>query len=236
MFIRECSKRKSYEATKKRYCQHCSNFAHSNGITLGTRAVLLTFKISISPEKEVRSRPIKWGVSEPSFKNYQDILFSSSKAIGTAYTFKRGLINSLIVSVITTVITVFFGALGAYAIARLKVKYGNAMTFFVLLTQMLPPVLLIIPLYFIANQFKLLNTKLLLVICYVALNLPLCIWIMRGYFLTLPSAIEESALIDGCDRLSALFRLCCRCQGQLSYGGLLCLMPHGTNFCADVHD
>ena len=166
-----------------------------------------TFKISISPEKEVRSRPIKWGVSEPSFKNYQDILFSSSKAIGTAYTFKRGLINSLIVSVITTVITVFFGALGAYAIARLKVKYGNAMTFFVLLTQMLPPVLLIIPLYFIANQFKLLNTKLLLVICYVALNLPLCIWIMRGYFLTLPSAIEESALIDGCDRLGALFRI-----------------------------
>jgi multiple sugar transport system permease protein len=166
-----------------------------------------TFKVSVSPEKEIRTTPIKWGISQPTFKNYRDILFSSPKTIGTAYTFKVGLINSLLISVITTIITVFLGSLGAYALTRLKIRHANVMTFFVLLTQMLPPVLLIIPLYFTANQLNLLNTKTLLVICYVAMNLPLCIWIMRGYFVTLPSAIEESALIDGCGRMGALFRI-----------------------------
>jgi multiple sugar transport system permease protein len=166
-----------------------------------------TLKISLSPDKEIRSLPMNWGVSRLNFQNYRDILFSSAKAIDTAYTFKRGLGNSLIISVVTTIVTVFFGSLGAYAITRLKVKFGQAMTFFVLLTQMLPPVLLVIPLYIIGNKLNLLNTKTLLIISYVALNLPLCIWIMRGYFKTLPAAIEESALVDGCGRLGALFRI-----------------------------
>lgn len=166
-----------------------------------------TLKISLTPEKEIRSLPMQWGVSKFYFQNYRDIFRSSSKAVGTAYTFKKGLGNSLIISILTTIITVFFGSLGAYAIVRLKARFGQAMTFFVLLTQMLPPVLLVIPLYMIGNKFDLLNTKTLLVISYVALNLPLCIWIMRGYFKTLPSAIEESALVDGCGRLGALFRI-----------------------------
>jgi len=166
-----------------------------------------TLKISLTPEKEIRSLPMQWGISKFYFQNYRDIFGSSSKAVGTAYTFKKGLGNSLIISILTTIITVFFGSLGAYAIVRLKARFGQAMTFFVLLTQMLPPVLLVIPLYMIGNKFDLLNTKTLLVISYVALNLPLCIWIMRGYFKTLPSAIEESALVDGCGRLGALFRI-----------------------------
>lgn len=166
-----------------------------------------TLKISLTPDREIRSLPMKWGVSRLNFQNYRDIFLSSSKAVGTAYTFKRGLGNSLIVSVVTTVVTVFFGSLAAYAITRLKVRLGQVMTFFVLLTQMLPPVLLVIPLYIIGNKLGLLNTRTLLIISYVALNLPLCIWIMRGYFKTLPSAIEESALVDGCDRLGALFRI-----------------------------
>ena len=166
-----------------------------------------TLKTSISPDSEIRSLPMKWFVTKPYLKNYRDIFLSSANAVGTAYTFKKGLGNSLIISVMTTLITVFLGSLSAYAITRLRVSFGKIMTFFVLLTQMLPPVLLVIPLYIIGNTLNLLNTKTLLIISYVALNLPLCIWIMRGYFKTLPGAIEESALVDGCGRLGALFKI-----------------------------
>ncbi len=190
---------------------HPSNLVELFLILIVLATILLplywTLKISLSPDKEIRSLPMKWGVSQLNVQNYKEIIFSYAKAIDTAYTFKRGLGNSLIISVATTIITVFFGSLGAYAITRLKVKFGNVMTFFVLLTQMLPPVLLVIPLYIIGNKVGILNTKTLLVVSYIALNLPLCIWIMRGYFKTLPSAIEESALVDGCGRLGALFRI-----------------------------
>jgi len=166
-----------------------------------------TLKISLSPEREIRSLPMTWIVSKLNFKNYEDIALSSEKAVGAAFTFKRGLINSLSISITSTVLTVFFGSLAAYAIARLKVRFGQVMTFFVLLTQMLPPILLVIPLYVLGNHLGLLNTKTILVISYMALNLPLSIWIMRGVFQDPPASIEESALVDGCGRLGALFRI-----------------------------
>lgn len=166
-----------------------------------------TLKTSLSPEKEIRSLPMRWTIAEPNIKNYRDIALSTAKAIGTAYTFKRGLANSLVVSAASTAITVFLGSLAAYALTRLKVGLGQTMTFFVLLTQMLPPVLLVIPIYMVGSKLGLLNTKSLLLISYMALNLPLSIWIMRGYFKTLPAAIEESALVDGCGRLGSLFRI-----------------------------
>jgi len=148
---------------------------------------------------------MQWVPSKLFIENYRNIFLSSSKAIGTAYTFKRSLINSLAIAITSTFVTVFMGTLAAYAITRLKVRFGNIMTFFVLLTQMLPPVLLVIPLYMIGSNLSLLNTKRILVMSYTALSLPLCIWILRGYFKTLPEEIENSALVDGCSRVQSLF-------------------------------
>ena len=166
-----------------------------------------TLKVSLSPEKEIHTLPMRWTVSKLNFSNYADIFRSSKKAMGTAYTFKMGLVNSLAIGISSTIITVFFGSLAAYSITRLKIRMGGAMTFFVLLTQMLPPVLLVIPIYMMGNKLGVLNTKSLLIVSYMALNLPLSIWILRGYFKTLPASIEESALVDGCGRLGALFRI-----------------------------
>jgi multiple sugar transport system permease protein len=166
-----------------------------------------TLKVSVSPEREIHSLPMRWTVSALYVKNYQEIFLSTAKAVGTAFTFKMGIINSLIIGATSTILTVLFGSLGAYAITRLKVRFSQLMTFFVLLTQMLPPVLLVIPLYMMGNTLGMLNTKRLLALSYMALNLPLCIWILRGYFKTLPSEIEDSALVDGCGRLGALFKI-----------------------------
>jgi len=212
---------------------HFSDFVEILLILVVLAAILLplywTLKISLSPDKEIRSLPMKWGVSRLNFRNYKEIIFSYAKAVDTAYTFKRGLGNSFIISVATTIITVFFGSLAAYAITRLKVKFGNVMTFFVLLTQMLPPVLLVIPLYIIGNTMGLFNTKTLLIISYIALNLPLCIWIMRGYFKTLPPAIEESALVDGCGRLGALFRIVLPISGPALFTACLFVFNNAWN-------
>lgn len=166
-----------------------------------------TLKTSLSPEKDIRSLPMKWTASRLYVKNYQNIFMSTSKAMGTAYTFKKSLANSLVIAISSTIVTVFLGTLSAYSITRLKMRIGKLMTFFILLTQMLPPVLLVIPLYMLASNLNLLNTKSILILSYTALNLPLCIWILRGYFKTLPSAIEDSALVDGCGRLQSLFRI-----------------------------
>ena len=190
-----------------------------------------TFKVSVSPEKEIHSLPMTWTASRLYLKNYREIFLSTAKAIGTAFTFKVGVMNSLIIGASSTFLTVLFGALGAYAIARLRVRFGKVMTFFVLLTQMLPPVLLVIPLYIMGGAFGMLNTKRLLAISYMAMNLPLCIWILRGYFKTLPSEIEDSALVDGCGRLGALFRIVLPMSGPALFtAGLFVFIASWSEF------
>ncbi len=166
-----------------------------------------TFLTSVSPSVDLHERPPKWFPSKISFHHYISIFKSTSQAAGVSYEFVRGLINSAIISISVTLIALFLGSLAAYSIIRLKVPFGKTITLLVLLTQMLPPVVIVIPLYFIASKFNMLNKKSFLILTYLAFSLPLAIWILEGYFKTLPPSIEESALIDGCTRLQALFKI-----------------------------
>lgn len=166
-----------------------------------------TFITSVAPAVDIHQRPPKWIPTKISFKYYIDIFTSSKKAFGVSYEFKRGILNSMIVSISVTVIALFFGSLAAYSVVRLKIPFGKFITLFILLTQMMPPVILIIPLYFIASKLNMFDRKVSLILIYLAFNLPLAIWILEGYFKSIPVSIEESALIDGCSRLQSLFRV-----------------------------
>lgn len=166
-----------------------------------------TFITSVAPAVDIHQRPPKWIPTKISFKYYIDIFTSSKKAFGVSYEFKRGILNSMIVSISVTVIALFFGSLAAYSVVRLKIPFGKFITLFILLTQMMPPVVLIIPLYFIASKLNMFDRKVSLILIYLAFNLPLAIWILEGYFKSIPVSIEESALIDGCSRLQSLFRV-----------------------------
>lgn len=166
-----------------------------------------TFITSVAPAVDIHQRPPKWIPTKISFKYYIDIFTSSKKAFGVSYEFKRGILNSMIVSISVTVIALFFGSLAAYSVVRLKIPFGKFITLFILLTQMMPPVILIIPLYFIASKVNMFDRKVSLILIYLAFNLPLAIWILEGYFKSIPVSIEESALIDGCSRLQSLFRV-----------------------------
>lgn len=166
-----------------------------------------TFITSVAPAVDIHQRPPKWIPTKISFKYYIDIFTSSKKAFGVSYEFKRGILNSMIVSISVTVIALFFGSLTAYSVVRLKIPFGKFITLFILLTQMMPPVILIIPLYFIASKLNMFDRKVSLILIYLAFNLPLAIWILEGYFKSIPVSIEESALIDGCSRFQSLFRV-----------------------------
>lgn len=121
--------------------------------------------------------------------------------------FGRYFLNSALVAVATTLISVALAALAGYAFARFRLPGGKALLLGILATQMFPGILLAIPLYGLLRDLRLLDSLPGLVLVYTTFALPFCVWMLRNYFLTVPRELEESALVDGCTRLSALWRV-----------------------------
>jgi len=115
--------------------------------------------------------------------------------------------NTSIVTVAVVVFTVVVGSLAAYGFARFRFAWKNLFLLLILTTQMIPEVLAVTPLYITFRQWGLINTFPGLIIADLGLALPLSIWIFMGFFTTIPRAIEEAAMIDGCSRLGVLFRI-----------------------------
>lgn len=119
----------------------------------------------------------------------------------------RALLNSLRVALVTAIICIVLGSLGAYAFARLRFKGSRIWFTLLLITEMLPPISFLIPFFIFYSKFHLLNTWYGLVLGYVAWLLPISTWILYGYFKTVPRELEDSGRIDGCSRVGSLFRL-----------------------------
>ena len=115
--------------------------------------------------------------------------------------------NSLIVSCMTVVFVIVAGAWGAYALARMDFAGKSLFGVILLIIQMFPPVVLVIPLFVVMARLHLIDSYLGLVLALVTFNLPFVTWLLRGYFLALPKEIEDAARIDGCGRFSALFKI-----------------------------
>ncbi len=114
--------------------------------------------------------------------------------------------NSLIISFATTALSLLIGGLAAYSLARFNTG-GHHFSFWILSQRLMPPVVLIIPLFLVFRTLGLLDTHLALIILYTLFNLPYVIWMLRSYFAEVPVEIEESALVDGCTRLGVLRRI-----------------------------
>jgi len=95
-------------------------------------------------------------------------------------------------------------SLSSYSFTRLRTRTASTLFYMILATQMFPLSVLIIPIFIIMSRLKLVNTYYALVISYLAFALPFCIWYLRSYFEKIPLEIEESALLDGCNRLQIL--------------------------------
>lgn len=115
--------------------------------------------------------------------------------------------NSLYVSAMTVLVTTFLGTLGAYAVARLRFRGKELLSKSVLLIYMFPAVVLVVPMFVIFTRIGMHDSLNSLIIIYVALTLPVVLYMLRSYYQTLPVDLEEAALIDGCSRLGVIWRI-----------------------------
>lgn len=159
--------------------------------------VLWGLMTSLKTERDVLAYPPVF-VFEPTLANYREVLFGASSIL-------PNLVSSLIVSSLATVLTMLFAIPAAYSLARLRYPAKRASGFYILATQMLPPVGLIIPYYLILQRVGWLDSYLGLTVIYLTFSLPFAIWLLVSYFEDVPPEMEEAALLDRAGRLRALW-------------------------------
>lgn len=137
--------------------------------------------------------------SRPTIENYIWLF--------TQRLFLRYYANTLIVSLGSTFFSMVFSCLAGYGISRLRFRGRNLFSIYLFVTQMLPGVMTLIPFFYLLKVLNLINTYQGLIMAYVTFSLPFCTWMLKGYFDTIPPVLEESAMIDGCGRVGAFYRI-----------------------------
>ena len=152
---------------------------------------------SFKSERDVLAYPPVW-LFKPTLDNYREVLFGASSILPNLW-------SSFVVATLATLLTMLFAVPAAYAMARLRYPGKRGAGFYVLATQMLPPVGLIIPYYLVLQKVGLLDSYSGLTVIYLTFSLPFAIWLMVSYFEDLPFEMEEAALLDRAGRLRALW-------------------------------
>ena len=115
--------------------------------------------------------------------------------------------NSTVIAVSTTVASLVFGCLGAYALARLRFPGRALVARGLVFTYLVPPSLLFIPLFAVMSTLRLTDSHEGLILAYLGFTVPFCTWLLMGYFRSVPLELEEAALVDGCSRMGSLLRV-----------------------------
>ncbi|HPF71381.1 MAG TPA: ABC transporter permease subunit, partial [Candidatus Krumholzibacteria bacterium] len=136
-----------------------------------------------------------------------DATLHAYKAMLTEKPFLLWMRNSLVVSLGTALIGVALASLGGFALSRYRFRGRGAALQGILMTQMFPATMLLLPLYLMMRALHLVDTLAGVMVAYVATALPFCIWTMKGYYDTIPVDLNEAALIDGCSPLQAFVRV-----------------------------
>lgn len=119
----------------------------------------------------------------------------------------RYLVNSLIVSVLTSVLTVVVSAYTAYSFSKFRYRGRKSLMSLILASQMFPQALLLITLYLVFSAYGLLNSYLALILSFTTFTLPLCVWILKGFFDTIPNELLEAAKVDGAGQFAIIHRI-----------------------------
>lgn len=163
--------------------------------------------------------PIYWMVitsfkTNPEIINAQEIsffpkTFTLENYVSLFQMFNYGTLikNSIILAVATGVIVTIFAIFGGYAMARYRFKGKGAILLFFLITQMIPGILVMIPIYIFFSDAGLINTRFSLLVVYVIGNLPFSVITMRSFFERIPISLEESAKVDGCSQMQSIFKI-----------------------------
>jgi multiple sugar transport system permease protein len=204
------------------------------------------FATSLKPRADVEMTPptfVPFVDYQPTLNNYVDVFLKDRAGAGYAEVdqeasrvisdFPQTLINSVMITSATVVLAVLMGTLAAYAFSRFQIKGEGDMRFFILSTRMLPPVVVLIPIFLMFNQpgqlinnalqnvplpfiqtfgdsiqdFSLRNSYVGITLLYITFGLPFVVWMMKGFFDEIAKEYEEAAMMDGYSRLEALWKI-----------------------------
>lgn len=164
-----------------------------------TFPILWSVLNSLKTDRDVLAYPPKL-VFAPTLDAYRDVLYGSSSIL-------PNLVSSFIISIGTTIVTMLMAVPAAYALARLRFQGKKFAGFYVLATQMLPPVGIIIPYFLILRNIGWIDTYQGIILIYLSFSLPFAIWLMVSYFEDIPYEMEEAAYLDGASRMKTLWRI-----------------------------
>jgi multiple sugar transport system permease protein len=154
---------------------------------------------SLKTEAELTAKPITWLPHAPTVANYLRAFTDQPLLLF--------LFNSFMVAILSTALTLFVSVLAAYALARLQLRARDLILSAIIAVSTFPLVTLLVPLFEIMRALSLLNTWVALILPYTVLSLPVCTLILVSFFEGIPQDLENSAMIDGCTRLGALFKV-----------------------------
>jgi multiple sugar transport system permease protein len=155
---------------------------------------------AFKPNEELLARDGNpFWVSSPTLAHFKKLLFDTE--------YPSWLMNTMLVSVIATLVSLFAAVLAAYAIERLRFKGSRAVGLGIFLAYLIPPSILFIPLALVLQNLGLFNTRWALVFTYPTFLIPFCTWLLMGYFRSIPYELEECALIDGASRWEILVKI-----------------------------
>lgn len=187
---------------KKRHFQFGLVVSHTYLIVLTILAVFPMLWIllsSIKSKGEITGNPTALFPKKVSFEFFrivlQDLHFSTNIA------------NSIIIALTTTLITVAISAFAAYGIVRFFPRVGKVLTRTLITTYMFPPILLAVPYSILMGQLGLTNSRIGLIIVYLSFSVPYAIWLLVGFFQTVPLELEEAATVDGANRLKVFWSI-----------------------------
>lgn len=161
--------------------------------------VLRVLAVSLRPGDRLMSTDLAIIPPDATLESYRIILFDKP--------FLSWVWNSVAITVATALIGVILAATAAYAFSRWKFPGRSVGLVFLLATQMIPASMLMIPIYILAIKLELVGTYIGLVIAYCVTSIPFSVWILKGYFDTVPIDLEEAARIDGCSQLQAFLKV-----------------------------
>ena len=165
------------------------------GIVVALLPFLWAFVTSVKLQHQIYAFPPEIIPNPVTLSNY-----TSEFAGGLGH----GLLNSLIVALSTVVLTLIAGSLAAYPLARMRFRFSNVVLFVVIAPMMIPGLVNLVPTYLILAKLGLLDSYPGLILVYWTGSLPASVWILRGFFRTVPHELEEASVVDGCSRLQTL--------------------------------
>jgi multiple sugar transport system permease protein len=145
---------------------------------------------SLLPLSSLTARPIDLNPANFTIENYILVLDGSRSLFS-------GLINSFTIATFTAALGLVIGSMAAYALARLNMPHSNRILMMILVTQMFPGIVIAIPLFLVMSRTGLVDTHIGLIVVYLSFILPIVIWILKGFFESVPLELERAAAVDG---------------------------------------